>query len=65
YDRRTEFPDSGEGSHKQKKYDTLLLEIESDFRQGINTTGVLNFLIQEKDLINRKFSRVMYTGDCG
>lgn len=52
-------------NYKHKKYNTLLLEIESDFRQGINTTGVLNFLIQEKDLINRKFSRVMYTGDCG
>lgn len=52
-------------NYKHKKYDTLLLEIESDFNHGINTTGVLNFFIQEKDLIAQKFSKVMYTMDCG
>lgn len=50
--------------YKGKKYDTLLLQIDSvgDILWG--DSGVGNFFINEEDLKNKNFNNVMYTWDC-
>ena len=50
-------------------YDTLLLQIDSDFGGGDNIviwgdSGVANFFINSNDLKNLDFSRVLYNWDC-
>lgn len=50
--------------YNDKKYDTLLLQIDSvgDILWG--DSGVGNFFINGDDLKNKKFDNVMYTWDC-
>ncbi|MBR2704074.1 MAG: DUF1963 domain-containing protein [Clostridia bacterium] len=57
-------PREKDDTYKGKKYDTLLLQIDSvgDILWG--DSGVGNFFINEQDLINKEFSDVLYTWDC-
>ena len=57
-------PRDEDGTYKGKKYDTLLLQIDSvgDILWG--DSGVGNFFINEEDLKSKNFSNVMYTWDC-
>lgn len=45
-------------------YDTLLLQIGSEDGIMWGDCGVANFFINEKDLANRDFSKILYTWDC-
>ncbi len=50
-------------------YDTLLLQLDSDFDGGNNLmmwgdSGIANFFINSKALKKRDFSRVLYNWDC-
>lgn len=57
-------PREDDEMYKNKKYDTLLLQIDSvgDILWG--DSGVGNFFINEEDLKNKNFNNVMYTWDC-
>ena len=57
-------PRGDDEMYKNKKYDTLLLQIDSvgDILWG--DSGVGNFFINEEDLKNKDFNNVMYTWDC-
>lgn len=57
-------PRNEDNMYKGIKYDTLLLQIDSvgDILWG--DSGVGNFFINEQDLINKDFSKVLYTWDC-
>jgi uncharacterized protein YwqG len=53
----------------EKRYaekDVLLLQIDSDYYQGImwGDSGIANFFISQKDLLNLNFSNVIYNWDC-
>ena len=60
----TQFDPREDDMYNGKKYDTLLLQIDSvgDILWG--DSGVGNFFINEQDLINKDFSNVLYTWDC-
>lgn len=53
-----------------ERYDTLLLQLDSDYTKAGNGAliwgdcGVANFFINKEDLINRNFEKVIYTWDC-
>ena len=50
---------------KYKRYDTLLLQIDSgDYDIMWGDYGVANFFINRKDLENKDFSKVLYNWDC-
>lgn len=57
-------PREDEDLYKEKKYDTLLLQIDSEGDILWGDSGVGNFFINEQDLINKDFSKVIYTWDC-
>lgn len=57
-------PREDEDIYKGKKYDTLLLQIDSEGDILWGDSGVGNFFINEQDLINKDFSKVIYTWDC-
>jgi uncharacterized protein YwqG len=46
--------------------DILLLQIDSDFDNGImwGDSGIANFFIRKQDLLNLNFSNVLYNWDC-
>lgn len=46
------------------KYDTLLLQIDSDNDIMWGDTGVANFFINRDALMNRDFSNILYNWDC-
>ena len=46
------------------KYDTLLLQIDSDDEIMWGDCGVANFFINKEDLKNRDFSKILYNWDC-
>ncbi len=62
--------DPRESAPELQKYDTLLLQIDSnDLPDGtplvtIGDGGVLNFFISRAALLSRNFSDIMYTWDC-
>lgn len=47
------------------RYDTLLLQIDSDKGIMWGDVGVANFFINSTDLKNKDFSKILYTWDCG
>ena len=48
-----------------KEYDTLLLQLDSDFKFIMyGDVGVGNFFIKSQDLKDMKFDDVYYTWDC-
>jgi uncharacterized protein YwqG len=51
--------------NEDTKYDTLLLQVDSDKGIMWGDMGVANFFINLKDLKNKDFSKVLYTWDCG
>ena len=57
-------PREDDDMYKEKKYDTLLLQIDSEGDILWGDSGVGNFFINEQDLINKDFSKVLYTWDC-
>lgn len=57
-------PREDEDLYKGKKYDTLLLQIDSEGDILWGDSGVGNFFINEQDLINKDFSKAIYTWDC-
>ena len=59
-----EDPRDEDDMYKGKKYDTLLLQIDSEGDILWGDSGVGNFFINEQDLINKDFSNVLYTWDC-
>ena len=61
--------DPRENSAEYSKYDTLLLQIDSDYSNGgtkvmFGDSGVCNFFIPGEKLKNRDFSDILYTWDC-
>ena len=56
------------GYKEFKEFDTVLLQIDSEWEDGINImwgdSGVCNFFIDSKDLKNKDFSKVLYNWDC-
>lgn len=47
------------------KYDTLLLQIDSDGDDIMwGDCGVANFFINKEDLKNKDFSKILYNWDC-
>lgn len=46
------------------KYDTLLLQIDTDDDIMWGDSGVANFFINEEDLHNRNFNKILYNWDC-
>jgi len=50
--------------YKGTKYDILLLQVDSEGDILWGDSGVGNFFINEQDLRNRDFSKVLYTWDC-
>lgn len=56
-------------SEDSAQYDTLLLQIDTDFREGIGVMwgdiGVGNFFINSEALKRLDFSDVLYNWDCG
>ena len=57
-------PREDDDMYNDKKYDTLLLQIDSEGDILWGDSGVGNFFINEQDLINKDFSNVIYTWDC-
>ena len=49
---------------KYMKYDTLLLQIDSDDEIMWGDTGIANFFINKDDLLNKNFDRILYNWDC-
>lgn len=49
---------------KYSKYDTLLLQIDSDDDIMWGDCGVANFFINKEDLKNNNFSNILYNWDC-
>ena len=49
---------------KYSRYDTLLLQIDSDDDIMWGDVGVANFFINKEDLKNKDFSRILYNWDC-
>ncbi|MDE6847976.1 MAG: DUF1963 domain-containing protein [Ruminococcus sp.] len=51
---------------QQKKYDFLLLQLESEWEKILwGDIGIGNFFISSEKLKNRDFSDVFYNWDCG
>lgn len=57
-------PRNEECMYNDNKYDTLLLQIDSSGDIIWGDSGVANFFINEQDLMNKDFSKVIYTWDC-
>lgn len=51
-------------NNKYSRYDTLLLQIDSDRDIMWGDSGVANFFINKEDLLNRNFSDILYNWDC-
>jgi len=51
-------------NQKYSKYDTLLLQIDSDDDIMWGDCGVANFFINKEDLENNNFSNILYNWDC-
>ena len=49
---------------KNRDYDTLLLQIDSDDYILWGDCGIGNFFIPKKSLIEKDFSNVLYNWDC-
>ena len=49
---------------KYSKYDTLLLQIDSDDDIMWGDCGVANFFINKEDLMKRDFGKILYNWDC-
>ncbi len=49
---------------KYGKYDTLLLQIDSEDDIMWGDCGVANFFINKDDLLNKKFDNILYNWDC-
>ena len=64
-----QLPFSDPRSEDSAQYDTLLLQLDTDFRQGIGLMwgdiGVGNFFINREALKRLDFSDVLYNWDCG
>ena len=56
--------DPREYHKKYGKYDTLLLQIDTDDGIMWGDSGVANFFINKDDLKNMNFSSVLYNWDC-
>lgn len=61
--------DPREYNEKYREYSTLLLQIDSEFKDGEDLIlwgdcGVANFFIKPEDLKNCKFDDVLYNWDC-
>ncbi|MBR2240690.1 MAG: DUF1963 domain-containing protein [Clostridia bacterium] len=52
------------GRKDYSKYDTLLLQIDSDDEIMWGDCGVANFFINKEDLMKKDFSNVLYNWDC-
>jgi uncharacterized protein YwqG len=52
-------------NNKYKDYDTLLLQIDTEFNYIIwGDCGICNFFIKKQDLINKDFTKVLFNWDC-
>ena len=52
-------------TEKNRKYDTLLLQLDSDFDHIMwGDSGIGNFFINSKDLKNKDFSDILFNWDC-
>lgn len=49
---------------KYSRYDTLLLQIDSDDDIMWGDCGVANFFINKNDLLNKNFDNILYNWDC-
>lgn len=49
---------------KYGKYDTLLLQIDSEDDILWGDCGVANFFINKDDLLNKNFDNILYNWDC-
>ena len=49
---------------KYSKYDTLLLQIDTDSDIMWGDSGVANFFISKEDMKNKKFDNILYNWDC-
>lgn len=49
---------------RYRRYDTLLLQIDTDKDIMWGDSGVANFFINKEDLLNKDFSKVLYNWDC-
>lgn len=47
-----------------RKYDTLLLQIDTDDDIMWGDSGIANFFINSEDLLHKNFSNVLYNWDC-
>ena len=56
--------DPRENKKEYQKYDLLLMQIDSEGDIMWGDSGVANFFINEKDLLNRDFSDILYNWDC-
>jgi uncharacterized protein YwqG len=56
--------DPREYTKKYSKYNTLLLQIDTDNDIMWGDSGVANFFINKEDLENRNFSSILYNWDC-
>ena len=56
--------DPRETNKDYERYDTLLFQIDSEGDILWGDSGVANFFINEKDLLNKDFSKVLYNWDC-
>lgn len=56
--------DPRETKKDYERYDTLLLQIDSKGSILWGDSGVANFFINEEDLLNKDFSKILYNWDC-
>lgn len=58
--------DPREGEKSLRRFDTLLLQIDTEEDEGIvwGDCGVCNFFINSEDLKNKDFSNVLFNWDC-
>ena len=58
------FTQSDPRYRQYEKYDTLLLQIDSDGDIMWGDSGIANFFINKDDLKNKDFSNILYNWDC-
>ena len=51
-------------NNQYSKYDTLLLQIDTDDDIMWGDSGVANFFINKEDMKNKKFDNILYNWDC-